>query len=168
MKNSITAEEALKQAIQYEVDKLKLYKRTMTSIAELDKKDLLKFLANKQMTQIKKLKNLYQSESGRRLMAVKLNNSLKPKLIFNLYRDHLKILDFAIQNDREHMKHFDEMAKNCTDPQGRAMLRKLMMDKQGVIDLLEMEYRVRHKASGKEVKKRKYDMVDPFAPAHQN
>ena len=107
----MTAEEALKQAIQYEVDKLKLYKRTMTSIAELDKKGLLKFLANKQMTQIKKLKTLYQTESGRRLMAVKVNNSLKPKLIFNLYRDHLKILDFAIQNDREHMKHFDEMAK---------------------------------------------------------
>ena len=168
MKNSMTAEEALKQAIQYEVDKLKLYKRTMTSIAELDKKGLLKFLANKQMTQIKKLKTLYQTESGRRLMAVKVNNSLKPKLIFNLYRDHLKILDFAIQNDREHMKHFDEMAKNCTDPHGRAMLRKLMMDKQGAVDLLEMEYRVRHKASAKEVKRRKLDMVDPFHPAHQN
>lgn len=172
-KNSINSETALKIAIQYETNKYKLYQKTITRVKDKESLSILHFLSRQEYERIKMLKEMYQQVSGRRLMIINLNGeeNIKPKLIFNLYKEPLKILDFAIQNDKESLVFYKEAADFCINPDGKKMLEYLNNQKLGHLELLKMEYQVREKdyaVSAKNGKKRfeyifqEYDPVAEF------
>lgn len=146
-RNMYGPESALKVAIQYETNKYKLYTRTINKVKDEECISILRYLSRQERERIRQLKDMYQTVSGRRLMAINLNGdeNIRPKLIFNLYKEPLKILDFAIQNDKEALAFFKESGEFCINPEGRKMFEYLAGQKENHLEILRMEYRVREK-----------------------
>ncbi len=146
-RNVFGPEGALKVAIQYETNKYKLYSRTISKVKDEECLSILRYLSRQERERIRQLKDMYQTVSGRRLMAINLNGeeNIRPKLIFNLYKEPLKILDFAIQNDKEALAFFRESGEYCINPEGRKMFEFLADQKENHLEILRMEYRVREK-----------------------
>ena len=175
-RNSYGPEGALKVAIQYETNKYKLFSKTINKIKNEESVSILRYLSRQERERIRQLKEMYQSVSGRRLMAINLNGdeNLKPKLIFNLYKNPLKILDFAIQNDKEALAFFRELGNFCINPEGRKMFEYLTAQKSKHLEILQMESRVREKdfagvSRSKSAKNRNAarQLVEEFDPVSQ-
>lgn len=146
-KNTFNSESVLKIAIQYETNKFKLYQKTILRVKDKESLSILHFLSRQEYERIKMLKEMYQEVSGRKLITINLNGeeNIKPKLIFNLYKEPLKILEFAILNDKEALAFYKETGEFCINPDGRKMLEYLCNQKSGHLELLNMEYQVREK-----------------------
>lgn len=155
-KNALTPETTLKVAIQYETNKYKLYQRTSLKVRNEESLSMLRYLAREERDRIRQLKDMYQHVSGRRLMAINLNGeeNIRPKLIFNLYKDPIKILEFAIQNDKEALTYYEDTLEGCVNSDGRKMLEYLAEQKRVHLEVLRMEYTVRQKDS-EAIEKRK-------------
>ena len=174
-RNSFGPETALKVAIQFESNKYKLYQKTILKVKDEESLSILRYLARQERERIRQLKETYQKVTGRRLMAINLNGdgNIKPKLIFNLYKEPLKIFDFAIQNDREAYTYYKDTADYCINPEGRKMFDILTEQKASHIELLRLEYKVRERdfeaagRNGKSSKKQPEYVFNNYDPVAQ-
>lgn len=150
VKNNVSAVSALKIAIQTEIKSYKLYSNAYSSVKNTHSKEILKLLAEEELSHKKRLERLYTSLSGRRIMALNLKSRLKLKEITDELTSPLKVLEVAIENEKENIRFYKEASDKTINYEGKQMFRKLIEEEKNHLDLLEMEYNVRKKSFNEE------------------
>jgi len=151
VKNNVNAMAALKIAIQTGIDFHKLYLNAYSLAKNENSRDILKLLADEELSHKKRLEKLYVNLSGRRIMALNLKPKMRFKEITNESISPLEVLEVAIENEKESLKFYQESAEKTINYDGKKMFYKLIEEEETHLDLLEMEYKVRKKIFHEEV-----------------
>jgi len=137
--------EALRIAIQSEIDAHHYYKDALKYFDEKETKDLLATLANEEIKHRKQLEEQYASISGKRLLYINLPK--KRRFTKPLMPDatELEVLESAIDQEKEARDFYDKAAQRTMDASGKAVFQKLVEDEDRHYSLLRAEYNVREK-----------------------
>ncbi len=150
IKNNVNAVSALKIAIQIEIDAHNLYSNAYSSVKNNNSKEILKLLAEEELAHKKRLEKLYTNISGRKIMALNLKPKLRLREITDVSISPLKVLEIAIENEKENIRFYKESAERTLNFVGKKMFLKLIEEEKNHLDLLEMEYNVRVKSFNEE------------------
>ena len=137
--------QALRIAIQSEMDAYHYYKKALKLFRDQDSKALLSTLADVERKQLKKLEQKYSNLSGKRLLYINLPRRRGFKKPIEPNSTVLQILETAIEQERESINLYKKAAQRTIDAKGKQMLEELAEEEKYQIDLLENEYRVRLK-----------------------
>ena len=158
-RNNVDAIAALKIAIQKEISSHNLYSNAYSSVKNENSKEILKLLADEELSHKKRLEKLYTNLSGRRIMALNLKPKPRFKEITNEYISPLEVLEIAIGNEKESLKFYQEASEKTINYDGKKMFYKLIEEEKSHLDLLEMEYKVRRKSFHEEVEEYNNDKM---------
>ena len=145
MKTRFDGEDALKIGIQLEIDARRAYLHGLITVDDDDSKAILRVLAEEEEIHRKQLVTLYRDTFGKRLLRVNLPRKYHARRIVEQDLNPLRVLEFAIREEREHWRFFKDLRAQNTDPDGRRMFQQLMTQEEQHIELLEAEYQVRKK-----------------------
>lgn len=135
--------EALRIAIQTEMDAYNYYKKALKIFTDKESQSLLTTLADAEKKHLKKLEERYSSLSGKRLLYINLPRKRRYKDPIDPKATVLQILETAIEQEKASITFFERAAGRTIDARGRQMLSELAEEEQSQIDLLEAEYKVR-------------------------
>jgi rubrerythrin len=137
--------EALRIAIQAEIDAHTYYRDAMKFFSEKETKDLLATLANEELRHRKKLEDQYSNVSGKRLLYINLPK--KRRFTKPLMPDatELEVLETAIEHERGAMEFYEKAAQRTMDAHGKAVFLELMEEEDKHYNLLQAEFGVREK-----------------------
>mgnify|MGYP003574896506 FL=1 len=71
----------------------------------------------------------------------------------------LRVIEFAMREERLHYQFFKELMELNTDPDGRRMFKRLMSEEERHLELLEAEYEIRKKERPRHRRRQKMEMV---------
>lgn len=139
--------EALRIAIQAEIDAHNYYKEAAKIFEEKESKDLLATLANEEMKHRKQLEDQYSTLSGKRLLYINLPK--KRRFTKPLMPDatDLEILQTAMDQEKEAKEFYEKAIERTMDAGGKAIFKKLIDDEERHFQLLQAEYNVREKSN---------------------
>ncbi len=83
-------------------------------------------------------------------MALNLKPKLRLREITDVSISPLKVLEIAIENEKENIRFYKESAERTLNFVGKKMFLKLIEEEKNHLDLLEMEYNVRVKSFNEE------------------
>ena len=139
--------EALRIAIQSEMDAYKYYKKALKIFRDKDSQSLLTTLADVEKKHLKRLEEKYSSLSGKRLLYINLPRKRRYKEPIDPDSTVLQILETAIEQEKASISFYEKAAGRTINARGKQMLEELAEEEQYQIDLLEAEYKVRLKDS---------------------
>lgn len=139
--------EALRIAIQTEMDAYKYYKKALKIFRDKDSQSLLTTLADVERKHLKRLEEKYSSLSGKRLLYINLPRKRRYKEPIDPDSTVLQILETAIEQEKASISFYEKAAGRTINARGKQMLEELAEEEQYQIDLLEAEYKVRLKDS---------------------
>ena len=145
IKNNVDAITALKIAIQTEINSYKLYLEAYSSVKNENSRDILRLLADEELSHKRRLEKLYTHLSGRKIMALNLKPKMNFREIENEYISPLEVLEIAIDNEKENLKFYRDAAEKTVNYDGKKMFFMLIKEEESHLELLEMEYKVRQK-----------------------
>ncbi len=137
--------EALRIAIQSEIDAHIYYKNAIQYFKTRETKDLLATLANEELKHRKKLEDQYSNLSGKKLLYINLPKKrriTKPLMPDN---NELEILETAIEQEKEARDFYEKASKRTIDANGKVVFEQLVADEDQHYSLLQAEYKVREK-----------------------
>jgi len=141
----VDALEALRIAIQSEIDSFQLYRKAIEAAVDEDCKKLLAILAKEGRGYRRKLEQEYTRLSGKRLLYINLLQKRRIKRSIPPNATSLEILRIAIENKKDNRDFFEQAARRTLDPEGRKILLWLVEEEDKQLDLLQAEYNVRQK-----------------------
>jgi len=161
MKNSYNGEEALKIGIQMEIDARNAYLHGINTVDDDDSKAILRTLADEEYQHRKQLEGIYRETFGKRLLSVNLPRYYRARRIVEEDLNPLRVLEFAMREEREHYRFFKGLRELNTDPDGRRMFARLMAEEERHLELLQAEYKIRKKERPRRRRRRR--MVESVA-----
>jgi rubrerythrin len=138
--------EALRIAIQAEMDTYRYYVEAMKKFTDREAKNLLAALAEEEKKHRKKLEEKYVKLSGKRLLYLNLPKRRRIGKPLDPKATVLDILRVAIETERESQEFYEKAAQRTLDAKGKKMLEELAEEERHHAELLEAEYRVRSKS----------------------
>ncbi len=137
--------EALRIAIQSEIDSYKMYKEAIKHVRDKQGKELLLALAEEEKRHRRELEREYGRVSGKRLLYINLPK--KRRLFKEIVptATPLEILTIAIEQEKESMEFFEKAAFRTPDAGGKRVFEQLAEEERNHMQLLEAEYRIRTK-----------------------
>lgn len=142
--------EALRIAIQSEIDSYKMYKESIKHVRDKQGKELLLALSEEERRHRRELESEYGRVSGKRLLYINLP---KKRRLFREIRPEatpLEILEIAIEQEKESVEFFEKAAIRTPDAGGKRVFERLAKEEQNHLQLLEAEYRIRTKTDSPE------------------
>lgn len=139
--------EALRIAIQAEIDAHNYYKDAMKYFHEKETKDLLATLANEELKHRKKLEDQYSSLSGKRLLYINLPKKRRFTRPLLPDANELEILEVAMDQEKDAREFYEKSAQRTMDDTGRKMFLELVKEEERHYNLLQAEYNVREKVA---------------------
>ncbi len=137
--------EALRIAIQSEIDTYNYYRNALKLFSDKDAQDLLTTLAEVERKHRRRLEEKYARLSGKRLLYLNLPKKRRFTKPIDPAASVLDILETAIEQEKDSKDFYEKAAQRTLDASGRRMLEELAEDEQYQMELLEAEYRVRLK-----------------------
>jgi|SaaInl7_150m_RNA_FD_contig_21_2345396_length_570_multi_19_in_0_out_0_1 rubrerythrin len=159
MKTHYTGEDALKIGIQVEIDARNAYLHGVKTVDDSGSKAILQSLAEEEGQHRKHLEGLYRETFGKRLLNVNLHRYYKARRIIEEDLNPLRVLEFAMREEREHYRFFEGLLACNTDPDGRKMFQRLMAEEEQHLELLKTEYQIRKKERPRRRRRRKSETI---------
>ena len=159
MKNYFSGEDALKIGIQVEIDARNAYLQGVEMVDDHDSKAILRSLADEEHSHRRQLVGLYRETYGKRLLRLNLPRYYKARRIVEEHLTPLRVLEFAMREEKQHYRFFKELMELNTDPDGRRMFTRLMEEEERHLELLETEYEIRKKERPRRRRRRKLQAV---------
>jgi len=142
--------EALRIAIQAEMDTYRYYIEAMKLFTDQEAKKLLAALAEEEKKHRKRLEEKYAKLSGRRLLYLNLPKKRRISKPLDPNASVLDILRVAIETEKESQDFYERAAERTLDARGKRMLQELAEEERHHVEMLEAEYRIRSRASEQE------------------
>lgn len=137
--------EALRIAIQTELDSYKYYRNALKLYPDKDAQALLNILADVGKRHLKRLEEKYIRLSGKRLLYINLPKKRRFTKPLDPEASVLQILEAAIEQEKNSKDFYEKAALRTLDIKGRRMLEELAEEEQEQMDILQAEYKVRIK-----------------------
>ncbi len=138
--------EALRIAIQAEIDTYKYYRDALKHFTDHEAKNLLAALAEEEKKHRKRLEDKYAKLSGKRLLYLNLPKKRRFTRPLDPNASVLDILKVAIETEKESRDFYEKAAQRTIDARGKRMLEELAEEERHHVELLEAEFRVRSRA----------------------
>lgn len=137
--------EALRIAIQSEIDSYHMYKEAIKYVRDKQGKELLLALAEEEKRHRRELEKEYALVSGKRLLYINLPK--KRRFLRDIIPSStaLEILTIAIDQERESIDFFEKAAQRTSNAGGKRVFEHLAEEEKHHMELLEAEYRIRTK-----------------------
>jgi len=140
MKNDLSAIGALKVAIQTEINSYKMYSRSLRFVNNNRSREIIRLLMEEKLNHKKRLEELYTRLSGKRILALNLRFKKLHRQITQHDISPLHLLKLVIWNEKDSVRFYEEAAENSTNPEGRQIFKRLVLDEKNHLKMLEQEY----------------------------
>ena len=137
--------EALRIAIQSEIDAHNYYKGAIKSFKNKETRELLATLASEELKHRKKLENQYSNLSGKKLLYINLPKKRRITKPLMSDSNELEILETAIEHEKDARDFYEKASKRTIDADGKLVFEQLVIDEDQHYSLLQAEYNVREK-----------------------
>ncbi len=137
--------EALRIAIQSEIDAHNYYKGAIKSFKSRETKELLATLASEELKHRKKLEDQYSNLSGKKLLYINLPKKRRITKPLMPESNELEILETAIEQEKDARDFYEKASKRTIDAHGKIVFEQLVVDEDQHYSLLQAEYNVREK-----------------------
>ena len=142
--------EALRIAIQAEMDTYRYYREAIKIFTDQEAKKLLAALAEEEKKHRKKLEEKYARLSGKRLLYLNLPKKRRISKPLDPSASVLDILRVAIETEKESLDFYQRAAERTLDARGKKMLQELAEEERQHVEMLEAEYRIRTRSNQQE------------------
>lgn len=137
--------QALRIAIQSEIDSHNLYREAIKHVRDKQGKELLRALAEEEKRHRRELEQEYARISGKRLLYINLPKRRRIVKEISPYATALEILEIAVEQEGESMAFFEKAASRTPNIGGKRVFERLAREERNHKEMLEAEYRVRTK-----------------------
>jgi rubrerythrin len=137
--------EALRIAIQSEIDSYHMYQQAIRHVQDKQGKELLLALAQEEKRHRQELEKEYARISGKRLLYINLPKKRRFLKEITPSATPLEILTIAIEQEEESLRFFETAAQRTSDLGGKRVFEHLAQEERHHMEMLEAEYRIRTK-----------------------
>ncbi len=137
--------EALRIAIQSEIDSYHMYLEAIRHVEDKQGKELLLALAQEEKRHRRELEKEYARVSGKRLLYINLPKKRRFLKEITPAATPLEILTTAIEQEKESLEFFETAAQRTSDLGGKRVFEHLAEEEKHHMEMLEAEYRIRTK-----------------------
>ncbi len=137
--------EALRIAIQSEIDSYHMYREAIKHVQDKQGKELLLALAEEEKRHRRELEREYARISGKRLLYINLPKKRRFLKEITPTATPLEILTVAIAQEKDSLEFFETAAQRTSNLGGKRVFERLAEEEKHHMEMLEAEYRIRTK-----------------------